>query len=123
MNPPIFEVCSADTDVQTLLGDGVRLRLYPFGEAPQEDPRAYAVWQTVYGAPENYLGTSPDVDSFGIQVDVYAKTASDARDVAKALRNAIEPFAHIVGWDGESRDPSTRAYRFSFTVDWFVDRS
>lgn len=122
MSAPIFVVCYADTSVQSLLADGAQLRLYPFGEAPQDDAKPYAVWQVVYGSPENYLGNLPDIDSYGIQVDVYAKTASEARNVAMALRNAIEPVAHVVGWDGESRDPATRAYRHSFTVDWFVDR-
>lgn len=122
MNAPIFTACYADTGVQTLLADGARLRLYPFGEAPQDDDRPYAVWQTVYGNPENYLGNVPDIDSYGIQVDVYAMTASAARSVARALRDAIEPFAHVVSWNGESRDPSTRSYRYSFTVDWFVGR-
>lgn len=122
MSAPIFVVCSADTGVQALLGDTSGFRLYPFGEAPQGEGKPYAVWQVVYGSPQNYIGGLPDMDSYGIQVDVYAPEAGVARDVAMALRDAIEPHAHIVNWDGESRDPSTRAYRVGFTVDWFVSR-
>lgn len=123
MTLPIFRVCAADTSVQSLLGGaGGVVRLFPFGEAPEENTRPYAVYQTVYGAPENYLGQTPDVDSYGIQVDSYAMTAGEASQVAKALRNAIEPFAHVVSWDGESRDAATSLYRYGFTVDWFVDR-
>lgn len=123
MTAPIFTVCSADTGVQSLLEDtsGI-LRLFLFGDAPQGEQAPYAVWQVVYGSPENYISGVPDIDSYGIQIDVYASEASVARDVAKALRDAIEPHAHIVGWNGESRDPSTRRYRVTFTVDWFVSR-
>jgi hypothetical protein len=71
MHPPLHAVCAADTTVQDLLGGDV-LRLYPFGEARQQETYPYAVWQLVGGRPENYLSDRPDVDSFSTQVDVYA---------------------------------------------------
>lgn len=123
MTPPIFQVCYANSGVQAVLSEtGGRLRLYPFGEAPQDDSKPYAVWQVVSGQPENYLGQTPDIDYIGVQVDVYALQVSDAREVAIALRNAIEPVAHIVRWDGEWREPQTKFYRVAFTIDWFTDR-
>jgi hypothetical protein len=51
-------------------------------------------------------------------VDVYGLTADDARAAARALRDAIEGAAYVVSWNGETRDPATRAYRISFTSDW-----
>lgn len=122
MTPPIFEICSADTGVQALLGDSTVLRLYPFGEATQKEPLPYAVWGLADGAPENYLGELPDADTLTLQVDVYGTTADEAREVRDALIAAIEPEAYIVSWDGERRDRDTRAYRISFTVDWIVSR-
>jgi hypothetical protein len=120
---PIFTLCSADAGLQALLEDASGIfRMFPFGEVPEGESRPYVVFQTVYGSPENYLGNVPDIDSYGIQVDVYAIEASAARDVTIALRDVIEPHAHIVGWSGEMRDPSTRLYRTGFTVDWFVSR-
>jgi len=121
MNPPIFQVCAADTNVTALLGTAPT-RLFPFGEAPQGVTLPYAVWQTITGLPDNYLGQAPDIDQFTIQVDVYADRGSSAREVAQALRNAIEPHAHIVGWNGESTDPDTGHKRYGFDVDWFVHR-
>lgn len=118
MYPPIFEVCAADTTVQGLLGDGPTVRLYPFGIALQDEKRPYAVWQIVYGSPENYLGTLSDADHFGTQVDVYARTVSSAREVAAALRAAMETVANIVSFNGEYREELTLDYRYSFTVDW-----
>ncbi|MGH8432447.1 MAG: tail completion protein gp17, partial [Solimonas sp.] len=97
-------------------------RLYPLGEAPQSLAPPYALWQTEAGAPENYLGQRPDIDSFTLQLDVYADTANAARNAAKALRDAVEPHAHITRWGGESKDPDTNRYRVSFDVDWWTPR-
>ena len=122
MYAPIFEVCSSDTSIQSLLGDGPTLRLYPFGQALQDEKRPYAVWRTIYGSPENYLGTAADCDSCGLLVDVYARTATSAREVAAALFAVIELHAYITEYSGEARDPETQDYRYSFTVDWIKNR-
>lgn len=122
MTPPIFDICSSDTSVQALLGNGPTLRLYPFGEALQKDRLPYAVWQLADGAPENYLGDTPDADSLTLMLDVYGKTAESAREVRDAIVAAVEPVAYVVSWDGERREPDTLAYRISFTVDWIVSR-
>ena len=121
MFAPIFTVCAADAGVVALLGTNPT-RLYPFGEAPQDTVKPYAVWQLITGSPENYLAGRPDVDGFTLQVDVYAPTGTAVRDIAKALRNAIELKANIVRWGGESKDPATKIYRYSFDVDWIVQR-
>jgi len=128
MYPPIFEVCAASLAVQAVLSDGNgRIRLYPFGEAPQADPKAYAVWQIISGGPENSLACAPELDRFGVQVDVYARTADEARAAARALRDAIETNfergGYVVAWNGETRDPATRAYRISFSSDWYSYRA
>jgi hypothetical protein len=122
MHPPLHSVCAADSTVQDLLSDGSVLRLYPFGEARQQETYPYAVWQIVGGRPENYLSDTPDVDSFSTQVDVYAKTWRSARDVAEALQAAIEAEAHVTAYHGEMRDPETKSFRVSFTVDWITAR-
>ena len=123
MHPPLYVVCAADTSVQNLLtgSDGL-LRLYPFGEARQQEAYPYAVWHVIGGQPENYLADRPDVDSSSTQIDVYARTWSSARDVYRAVRDAIEGEAYITGFAGEMRDPETKAYRVSFTVEWITNR-
>lgn len=121
MFPPLFQVAAANATVRSLLGTEP-VRLYPFGEASDSTVKPYAVWQMVYGSPENALGDAPDMDHFGTQVDVYATTAQQARDVARALREAFENSAHVTAFNGESREPVTRDFRYSFTVDWFVQR-
>lgn len=121
MTAPIFQVCAADPAVTALLGSNPT-RLYPFGEAPQGVAMPYAVWQVVSGAPENYLAATPDIDGYTLQIDVYATEATEARQVTAALRDAIEPHAHITRWTGESTDPDTGHKRSSFDVDWLVHR-
>ena len=90
--------------------------------APQGVQRPYGVWQRIFGSPENYLGDTPDMDSFTVQIDVYASSADSARTVAAALRDAIEPVAHITSWLGESVDPDTKNNRFSFQADFWTPR-
>lgn len=121
MLPPIFKVCAAAPAVTALLGAGPT-RLYPFGEAPEHVTAPYAVWQVVSGAPENFLADRPDMDSFTLQVDVYAASEAAARAVAGAIRDAIELQAYIVRWGGQSKDPETDSYRISFDVDWHIPR-
>lgn len=121
MYPPIFSVASADQQVQSLLGINPT-RLFPFGLAPQGVTLPYAVWQIITGGPENYINNLPDIDNFGLQIDVYGEQAGSVRAAAEALRNVIEPVAHITAWRGESIDFETKNYRLIFEVSWFVHR-
>lgn len=121
MYPPIYATVKTSLAVQAALGEDVRL--FPFGRVPQGTPAPYGVWQLVPGgSPENYLGNLPDIDSMLVQVDVYATTDDDAREAAKALRDAIEPHAHIVSWRGEDTDTETDLAFVSFDVRWWVPR-
>jgi len=123
MYPPIFEACASDPDVQSNLGVSPT-RLFAFGEADYPNVTyPYAVWRTVAGTPENKLSGRPDIDRWTIQIDVYAKTADGAWDAAAALRNIIEQNAYVNAWRGGVRDPDTRSFTYSFTVDWWVPRT
>jgi hypothetical protein len=120
MRPPIFETVAAVGAVTSLLGSPPRF--YSFGSAPATVAKPYAVWRTVYGSPENKLDEVPNIDSFGIQIDVYATTGASARAVGDALQFAIEPVAYVVAYNGESQDPDTKNYTYGFTVDWIKAR-
>lgn len=84
--------------------------------------KPYITWQNIGGSPENYLKDSPNIDRFSLQVDCWGMTATKARQAAQAARDAIQGEAHIVAWAGESRDPETKNYRYSFDVDFYVAR-
>lgn len=121
MIPPIFPVCSADAGVAAVLGAGLDCRLYPFGEA-ESGLASYATWQHIGGAPGNYIDTTPDIDRFALQIDCWGPDNATVIGIATALRDAIEPHAHITRWGGSERDGETRRYRFSFDVDWWLGR-
>lgn len=121
MIPPIFTICAAVPAVTNLIGLSP-VRLYPFGLAPQGVLKPYVTWQTISGSPENYLGNLPDADSWTVQVDVWADTAAKVLDVARALRDALEPNAYITGWGNQSQERDTMLYRYPFTVDFIVTR-
>lgn len=121
MNIPIFQVVSSNSAVTGYLGVGP-VRFWKFGRAPQNPVKPYAVWQTVSGNPENYLGSRPNLDQFTIQIDVYSDTATNIEQIAEAIRDAIEDQAYVTSWRGEDQDTATKLYRYSFDVDWIVDR-
>lgn len=121
MYPPVFSIAAADAGVRTALGTDP-VRLFPFGSAPEGVTLPYAVWQTAGGAPENYITNTPDIDSFLVQVDVYAETAAAVRSAAEALRDALEPAANITSWRGESKDQKTGHYRYSFDINFLTSR-
>ncbi|AOV01677.1 DUF3168 domain-containing protein, partial [Delftia tsuruhatensis] len=126
MTPPIFSAVNVPA-VQALLKSGSGpLRFYLFGMAPQDVAYPYAVWRQVSGTPENYISDRPDIDSFTLQVEVYANPSQGSavtRAIASALATAIEGHAHVTAWLGESRDPDTKNYVSRFQLDWWVNRS
>jgi len=119
MTAPIFTVCVSSPAVTALLGAGPT-RLYPHGEAPEGTPKPYAVWQVVSGSPINYVNGVPDTDRYGLQVDVYADTASSADAVVTVMRKALAQHAYITGFGVDTRDEDTHNYRKGFDVAWLV---
>jgi hypothetical protein len=120
MVAPIQRICAAAPAVTALLGANP-IRLYAFGEAPQNVAKPYAVWQVVSGSPLNFVSGEPSTDRYGLQVDVYADTGAEAEKVSMAIRRAIGPYCYITGFNLDSRDTTTKNYRKSFDAGWLVD--
>lgn len=121
MIPPVFQIIAASAECRTYLGQNPT-RLYPFGEAPQGVQQTYAVYQMVTSVPANYLGKLPDIDDARIQIDVYAASQSTAKAAATAIRDAIEPHAHMLNASDRGRDSQTRNYGFLLEFEFFTDR-
>jgi len=98
------------------------LRFWPFSAAPQNPNKPYGTWQVLYGSPENSLNCAPSIDSIGVQVDLWGDTVSSVRSAAEAVRRAVEKEAHVVALNGETREPDTRLFRVSFSVDFYTKR-
>ena len=122
MTPDVFNIAKQSSAVTGVLGNPPRF--YPFGQARQNEPRPYAVWQVVYGNPDNSLSCIPKEDMTGCQIDAYAKTPTDAREVAAALRDAFEEtYNHVVSFNGEFWEANTGLYRVSFTAEFWTVRT
>jgi len=121
MNAPIFEICATNAEVLKVLGPSM-IRMYMFDARPEKLTYPYATVQNFAGSAEMYLGTLPDVDTWSIQVDIFAKSTTEAKAVAKAIRNAIGPHSYITRWGIQSIDDETKSFRYSFDVDWMVLR-
>ena len=127
MIPPIYQLVRDHAPATALLGTNPT-RFWPFAEAPRDangipsGGTPYALWQTAYGTPFNTLACRPTEDQWGVQVDVYAPTARVSRQVAAAIRDAVEGDAYVVSWNGESKDEPTGLFRISFTVEFITDR-
>lgn len=124
MFPPLFQTLFADSPTKAIFGSSP-LRAYAFGDAPAKGATGYlvpyAIFQTLTGSPENYLGQVPDVDGWLAQVDVYAASLTDARDGARAIRNALQTEAYI-DFGPENRDTETQLYRYTMTVSFITVR-
>ena len=122
MYPDLFIIAAGSPAVTGVLGSNPT-RFWPFGHVPQNETRPYAVHQLVYGSPGNSLSCPPKEDLAGIQVDCYAKTASAARNVAEALRDAFEAsHNHMTAHNGEDWERSTGLYRVSMTFEFWTVR-
>lgn len=121
MIPQLFPVIANDPDATVELGTGP-VRFYPFGEAPAVPVKPYAVWQVIGGSPYNPMTDAPNVDAFGVQVDVYASDATAVAKTAKAVRAALEKVCYVTSWRGTTRDPETRDYRVSFDIHFSQER-
>lgn len=122
MFAPVFDTLAASNSVTLLVGGAIMPRIYSFGEVvgqPVDTP--YVVWQTVGGGPENLLADVADKDAVSVQLDVYAGTATECRNLAKAVRDALEPVCYMVSGPRENREADTRLFRVSMDFDWIIN--
>lgn len=123
MIPPVFQRIASDPTVTDLIGTNpVRFFLdqYPQGE---ELVYPYAVYAVVAGTPMNYLSGAPLIDNSRVQIDVWGRTALQADELYKAIRDSLEPVAHIVSFNfGGQFDPTVKAYRYGFDLSYWNHR-
>jgi Protein of unknown function (DUF3168) len=121
MFPPVFTTLKASEAVKAIVGTNPP-RIYRHGNAPQDTAKPYVTWFAVTGTPENNLSDLPPMDRVQIQVDCYHQTDAGIELLAKAVRDAIEPSAHMTGTPVDDREPETKLYRVALVFDWFVGR-
>jgi hypothetical protein len=122
----VFQTLKASEAVKAIVGTNPP-RIYRHGSAPQRPDglplnQPYVTWFVVTMAPENTLSELPAVDRQPIQIDCYHQTDSGIEALARAVRDAVEPYAHMTGAPFDGQEPETKLYRIALTFDWFVDR-
>lgn len=118
MLPPLYALLSNDAAVKAIVGD----RIYPHGEAPQDTTRPYVTWFLVSWTPENNLTDLPPSDRATVQVDAWHQTSAGVVSLMTAIRDAIEPTAHVTGIVVNMREPDTRLYRLALQADFILTR-
>jgi len=121
MLPPIFTILQSSFDVRSIIGDTPRA--YRHGEAPQNTTKPYVTWGMVTGTPENELSDVPSVDKITLQVDCWHQTDSGVEELARAVRDAIEPYAYMTGMPVNLRETETKLYRIGLQFDYWQSRA
>lgn len=116
----LFTLLKNNTAVKAQLGNPIRV--YGDGEAPEKPVLPYAVYYTLIAVPENSQDKAPEVDGETIQVNIYGKTATECRDAAVAVRDAVEAIGHITRFANLKRDAQTKACGISLDLDIFSFR-
>lgn len=119
MLPPIYSTLQASGAVVAMVGT----RIYRHGRAPQDVAVPYVTWTLVAGAPENHLSGLPSVDRQTVQIDCWHRTDEGCDALATAVRDAIEPHAHMTGAPIDQRDPDTKLWRMALQLDWWMPRT
>lgn len=122
MTVPFYRVAKASPAVLALLGDP-EPRIYPWGENDDaERAYPYVTYRTDL-LPDNVLAGRACADEGQLSIDIWAESAQSAKAVRDALRNAIELNCYINTIRDMGRDPSTRTYRISMDMSWWVRRT
>lgn len=119
---PIFKLARADPNVRALLESNNILRVWKFGQAPEQPEAPYVTWQTITGDSNSSLDGRPVSDNVIIQIDVYATDEDVVDQVAEAIRFAIELDCYVVRYGEADKDPVTGMPHYSFDVSWIVNR-
>jgi hypothetical protein len=114
---PVYTILNGDATVAAIVGDKI------FEDVADPDTATpYVVWQTIGGGMENYLDERPGIDNARVQVDCYHRTKKAARELALAVRNALELQAHQVGQPRTEYDAALELYRYSMDFSFWVNR-
>ena len=127
MLPPVFPALMASSAVKAIVGSPPVARVYRHGAAPQGLTEPYITWALVTGQPYNTLSELPAVDRQTVQIDCWYQAlligANQIEVLADAVRDAIEPHAHMTATLLNLQEPGTKLYRISMQFDWFLSRA
>jgi len=120
MLPLIFTWLKASNAVKTIIGNTPRA--YRHGDAPQDVTQPYVTWALVAGVPDNDISGLPPSDRYTVQLDCWHTTDKGVEDLAKAVRDAVQPYGHMTSMPINNRDNETKLYRIALQFDILQSR-
>lgn len=118
MFPPVYSTLRASAAVLALVGD----RIGAHGEIPADSARPYITWQIVSDQPHDQISGPPCSDFSSVQIDCWAMEDGDVRDLAIAVRDALDVAGHHNRVVVNLREPDTRLYRVGIEADFITQR-
>ena len=120
--PPVFSLLQASGSVTNIIGASPT-RAYLFGTAPQNTPEPYLTWQLPVSVPENHLDRLPVVDNDRVQIDLWAQDPNDCINLAGAVRDALEPHAHMITKLNMGMDADSNLHRWVLEFTFWTPRT
>jgi Protein of unknown function (DUF3168) len=121
MLPPIYATLLASSAVTSIIGSAPA-RAYRHNSVPTTVAAPYVSWFFIGIDPENTLSEVPGMDRVAVQVNCWHATDGGVEALARAVRDAIEPHAHVTQINLDARDAQTRLYQIALQADWFLSR-
>lgn len=124
MKVPVFSLLNVPSVTSITGANAIWQDVLPQQHASK---RIYVTWAIVGGAPENYLDQVPTMDSGRVQIDCWAGQEVNGAIVCQSLmiavRNAIEPHAHMISTPLSGYEAETKLYRYLLEFQFWELRS
>lgn len=124
--PSLASIVAASAAVKAIIGTSP-VRFYPLGAAPQGVAAPYVTQQVIDSAPENTLSELPATDATRVQLSCWSDNTgtgvTSVQALALALRDAIEPYHHILAIRDLGRDFETQRWRIDIDVQVWNHRT
>ncbi len=99
---------------------GARIHRDYAGDKPDAP---YVVWSLLATVAGNHLSGPPLSDRYSVSVDVFSTDRAQSDVLLVAARDAMEQIGRMTsGPQSLGRDPDTKLFRYTFTVDVFLNR-
>lgn len=85
--------------------------------APEGTALPLVTYFLVSGAPENKLPSVPASDRLVIQVDVFSRSKSEVKTIARAVRDSAEPSAYMID-ERDQYESEIMAHRVSMDFSY-----
>ena len=118
MFPQIFKILNVPA-LQSKVG-AAPARIYDFGVAPADVQKPYIVLQQVANDRLDNVSDAPCGDIDTIQLDIYADTREEVRELARAVRGLLDASGLSNRLILQLQEPDTLLYRVGMEVA-FID--